>query len=236
VGSFNQTIRFDENDILSNTNQVEFSLTNRLLAKDKNGTVTDLLTWRLAYDRYFDPTFGGAITPGQRNVLQSELDLTGYGFLDGYRHSSPVVSSIRLQSRVGLEWRTDYDPVRHQIVNSSITADTRFRQWAFVATHTTLKTDPVLAPSANQLFARVVYGADTRRGFNYGFDVRYDFRTGIPQYMQGQVVYNTDCCGLSIQYRRLDLSGIRNETQFRVAFAISNIGTFGNLKRQERIF
>jgi len=39
-----------------------------------------------------------------------------------------------------------------------------------------------------------------------------------------------------VQYRRFGLAGTRNENQFRVAFAVSNIGTFGTLKRQERIF
>jgi LPS-assembly protein len=38
-----------------------------------------------------------------------------------------------------------------------------------------------------------------------------------------------------VQYRRFAF-GTRYENQFRVAFAISNIGTFGTLKRQERIF
>ena len=69
IDNFNHIIRFDETDLLTNTNQVEFSLTNRLLTKDKNGTVTDFLTWQVRYDRYFDPTFGGAVhrRPAQRD-------------------------------------------------------------------------------------------------------------------------------------------------------------------------
>ena len=50
-----------------------------------------------------------------------------------------------------------------------------------------------------------------------------------------QVTYNTDCCGFSVQFRRFALIG-RNDNQFRVAFALSNIGSFGTLKRQEKIF
>ncbi len=126
IDNFNRIIRFDETDVLSNTNQVEFSLNNRLLAKDKNGTVTDFINWQLLYDRYFDPTFGGAIIPGQRNVIQSSLDLTGYGFLDGVRRSSPIVSAFRVQqARVGIEWRTDYDPLFHRLANSSLSVDGR---------------------------------------------------------------------------------------------------------------
>jgi LPS-assembly protein len=57
----------------------------------------------------------------------------------------------------------------------------------------------------------------------------------ILQYSQAQITYNTDCCGFSVQYRRFSLIG-RNDNQFRVAYAISNIGTVGTLKRQEKIF
>jgi LPS-assembly protein len=235
IGNFGKVLRFDETDILTNTNQVEFSLTNRLLAKDKNGTVTDFLSWQVWYDRYFDPTFGGAVIPGRRDVMQSTIDLTGYAFLDGRRHSSPVVSALRVQSKVGVEWRADYDPIRHHIVNSSITMDGRIQQFFWSLGHNDLKADPVLAPSANQFRGAIGYGAANRRGWSYGFSAYYDYRKADLQYTQTQITYNTDCCGFSIQYRRFDL-GTRNENQFRVAFAVSNIGTFGTLKRQERIF
>ena len=236
IDNFAKIIHFDESDLLTNTNQLEFSLANRLLAKDKNGVVTDFLTWQLWYDRYFDPTFGGAIVPGQRNELQGSLDLTGYGFLDGRRRSSPVVSALRIQqSRVGLEWRSDYDPLRHQVVNSSLSVDGRIKQYHVSIGHSHLKTDPVLAPSANQLRGVISYGSDNRQGFSYGFSAYYDYIKGVMQYSQTQVTYNTDCCGFSVQYRRFNL-GVRDESQFRVSFAVANIGTFGTLKRQERIF
>jgi LPS-assembly protein len=236
IDNFNQIIRFDETDVLTNTNQVEFSLNNRLLAKDKNGTITDFINWQLLYDRYFDPTFGGAIIPGQRNVIQSSLDLTGYAFLDGLRRSSPIVSALRVQqSRVGIEWRTDYDPLFRRISNSGLSVDTRYKQYHVSVGQSHVNTDPAIAPSANQFRGVISYGADTRKGLSFGFSAYYDYLKGVMQYSQTQVTYNTDCCGLSVQYRRFNL-GTRDESQFRVSFAVSNIGTFGTLKRQENIF
>ena len=235
IDTFSRIVRFDGSDILSNTNQVEFSLVNRLLSKDKNGTVSDLLTWSVWYDRFFDPTFGGAIIPGQRNIVQTELDLTGYAYLDGVRRSSPIVSSLRLQSRIGMEWRADYDPLQHRLVNNTITADTRVGRFALFASETALRTKSVLAPSANQFWGRVAYGSQNRRNMSYGFDSRYDFRTGVMQYLQAQATYNTDCCGLSLQVFRWDFV-TRQDTGFRLSFAISNIGTVGNLRQQDRIF
>ncbi len=63
----------------------------------------------------------------------------------------------------------------------------------------------------------------------------YDYRKAILQFATTQVTYNTDCCGFSLQYRRFNF-GTRNDTQYRVAFTIANIGTFGTLKKQERLF
>ena len=73
------------------------------------------------------------------------------------------------------------------------------------------------------------------RGFSLGFQSVYDFRIGVMQFATTQVSWNSDCCGLSFQYRRFSF-GTRNENQWRVAFAVANIGSFGTLKRQERIY
>jgi LPS-assembly protein len=235
VRDFREIIRFDDTDILSNTNEVEFSLTNRLLRRNGAGGVEDVISWQLWYKRYFDPTFGDAIIPGQRNVLESSTALTGYAFLSGYRNQSPVVSVLRIQSRVGTEWRTDYDPVRHAFVNSTLSVDARFGEFFALISHSHLNTNPVLAPKANQLRGQFQWGNDNRRGFSYGFATGYDYLKGQLQYMQGQTTYNTDCCGFSVQYRRFNFNVI-SDNQFRVAFAIANIGSFGTLRRQERIF
>ena len=236
VNDFANTIRFDATDIVTNTNEVEFSLTNRLLAKDSNGTVTDVLSWELWYKRYFDPTFGGSVVAGARNVNQSQADLTGYAFLNGPRHQSPIVSVLRSQQRyVGLEWRADYDPVRQSFVNSGVTAFSHVQKLTLSLGHFDLKTDPVLAPTANQFRGLISWGNENRNGWSYGFQAFYDYRKGILQYSQTQVTYNTDCCGFSVQYRRFSIPG-RNENHFQASFAVSNIGSFGTLKRQEKIF
>ena len=236
INDFNNVIRFDDTDILSNTNEVEFSLTNRLLAKDSNGTVSEILSWQLWYKRYLDPTFGGAVIPGQRNVLMSTVDLTGIPFLDGPRNQSPVVSVLRYQSYLNLEWRTDYDPVQGGIIDNGVSVDRRVHQVFVSVGDYLLKSNALLTtPSSNQLRGQVTYGGDNRRGWNYGFSAFYDFRQGVLQFAQSQVTYNTDCCGLSVQYRRFDF-GTRNENQFRVAFQVSNIGSVGTLRKQDRIF
>jgi LPS-assembly protein len=236
IEDFNNVIRFDDTDILNNTNEVEYSLTNRLLAKDSNGNVSEILSWQLWYKRYLDPTFGGAVIPGQPNVLMSTVDITGIPFVDGARHQSPVVSVLRYQSNVNVEWRADYDPVQHGIIDSGINVDRRVKQLFVSLGDFLLTSNPLLgAPGSNQLRGQVTYGGDNRRGWNVGLSAFYDYRLGAMQFIQSQVTYNTDCCGFSVQYRRFNF-GTRDENQFRVAFAVSNIGSVGTLRKQDRIF
>ena len=52
----------------------------------------------------------------------------------------------------------------------------------------------------------------------------------------GQISYNSDCCGFSVEFRRVAF-GTLNDNQFKFAYTIANIGTFGNLmRRQETVF
>ncbi len=237
INNFDRIVLFDETELLSNTNELTFSLFNRLYAKRSNGNVEEVLTWQVSQSRYFDPTFGGAVAAGKRNVLLSTELLTGYTFLDQPRNYSPIVSVLRGQpdGRFGFEWRTDYDPLRSHIVNSTFSADSRFSQFFISAGHTQIRSSNVLQPQANQFRGLVGIGQENKRGWNTAFSAIYDYRRGTMQYATTQVTYNTDCCGFSVQYRRFGF-GTRNENQFRIAFAIANIGSFGTLKRQERIF
>jgi LPS-assembly protein len=51
-----------------------------------------------------------------------------------------------------------------------------------------------------------------------------------------QVSFNGACCGIAIEYRRLALGSVRSQNRFHIALIIANMGTFGNLRRQEKIF
>jgi LPS-assembly protein len=237
VQDFDRLVRFDETELLTNTRELEVSLINRLFARRKDGQVTEVLSWQLWQRRYFDPTFGGAVVEGRRNVVLSAAELTGYAFLDGPRRYSPVVSALRLSPApgFGVEWRADYDPLRGGFVNSGITGDARFSNYFLSLGHNQVHSTSLLAPAANQFRGMLGLGKPNQRGWGAAFSAVYDFRKATMQYATTQVTYNTDCCGLSFQYRRFGF-GTRNENQFRVAFAIANIGTFGTLKKQERLF
>jgi LPS-assembly protein len=233
---FNRFIRFDENDLQSNTNEVEIALANRFYAK-KGNTVREVFSWELAQKRYFDTTFGGALVSGQRNVFESTADLTGYAFLVGPRSTSPVVSTFRASPINGLafQWQTDYDPRVRAIVNSTMSVDYRWKKYVISGGNNEVHNSQLLTPYANQFRGRVGFGDTNHRGWNAAVDFIYDYRQRVLLYTTTQVTYNTDCCGLSFQYRRYNV-GIRDETLEYFSFSIANIGNFGNLKKQDRLF
>ncbi|MGA9628408.1 MAG: LPS assembly protein LptD, partial [Bryobacteraceae bacterium] len=237
IGSdFDRFIRYDETDLLSNTNELELSLTNRIYAK-RGDSVQEIFTWELLQKRYFDPTFGGALIPGVRNVFESTADLTGYAFLDNPRSTSPVVSLLRMSpiNGLGIQWQADYDPGKRAIVDSTLSVDYRWQKYFVSAGNNQVHNDPALAPNANQFQLRTGFGDASHRGWNAAVVTVYNYSQAVIQYSTAQVTYNTDCCGLSVEYHRYNI-GIVDRSEWRVAFSIANLGSFGTLRKQDRVF
>ena len=239
VNRFGRFLRFDEDETLTNTNEFEYSITQRLYRRAGESQAEELVTWRVAEKYYFDRTFGGALVPGQRNVFQALSSITGFAFADAPRRFSPLVSDVRVTpgGAYDAEFRLDYDPVRGKLTTLGTLLKVRpYREFFLTLAHFALQSNPVLEPKSNQIRALVGYGEINRRGWNVALGFSYDVRQQFLQNQLVQVSYNGACCGIAFEYRRLALGPVRTENQFRVALIIANIGTFGNLRRQERIF
>jgi LPS-assembly protein len=237
INEFQRIIHYDETDILSNTNQLTFYLNNRLYRKDAKGNVAEILTWRLAYARYYDPTFGGAVLPGVRNVVLATEELTPFAFLDGPRSYSPITSSLVLTPLplFSFEWRTDYDPLRRKFIDQFVGVTIRKGKYFASMGESAITTLPILVPQANQISFGGGYGSANRRGWNIGGTSTQDLLLSRTLFQNIQASYNTDCCGFSFQLRRTNF-GIRNDNQYLFSFSLANLGTFGSLQRQERVF
>lgn len=239
VNEFGRFIRFDEDDTLTNTNEFEYSITQRLYRRAGEGQANEMVSWRVAQKYYFDATFGGALVPGQRNVFQALDSLTAFAFADAPRHFSPLVSDVRVApgGPYDAEFRLDYDPVRGKLTTVGTLLKVKpYREFFVTLAHFALQSDAVLQPKSDQVRALVGYGEINRRGWNTVLGFSYDIRQKFLQNQLVQVSYNGACCGIAFEYRRIALGPVRTENQFRVALIIANIGTFGNLRRQEKLF
>ncbi len=165
-------------------------------------------------------------------------------FLTGQRHWSPIVSRLRVQTSANtdVQWQLDYDTVEGRINASTVLADYRIGEFFIGASQAFLRLPenlpgPGTAPSLfNQFRGLVGYGHPGKRGFSGGASVGYDQHLDYIQYGAIESTYNWDCCGFSFEYRRFALPGVRNENQYRFVFMLANIGSFGNLRRQERLY
>ncbi len=284
VHNFANIIRFDERDIIADSNSVEYGVVNRLYAKksksnpecflhpkylpsdtppaeaakklaadktlceDQAGSSREIVTWTIAQKYFFAPMFGGALVPNQRNVFDSTVDFSGIAFLTQPRNASPIISRLLVKpASTDFQWDLDYDPVFHQVNASTIFIGQRLSpKWYVLGSQTYLHVPGEVIPSTinellapditNQFRFEAIYGNLSSRGLSAAAAIAFDVKN---VYLQGATVqsnYNWDCCGITFEYARWALGTVRNENAYRFAFSLSNVGTFGNLKRLQRIY
>lgn len=251
VHNFADFIRFDSGSTLTNTNEVEYGVTQRLFLKEGDDQPQELLSWSVIQKHYFDPTFGGALVSCDRNapvgsadsctrnVFQALDSITPFAFALGPVNWSPIVSDFKITpgGLYDAEQILEYDPQLHKITTIGTLLKIKpYREFFATIAHFRLQANSVLQPLSNQVRALVGYGSETRPGFNFTTGISYDFANQALQNQLVQVSYNGNCCGIAVEYRRIALGQVRTENQFRIAFIVANIGTFGNLRHQEKIF
>lgn len=239
-------VRFDTTDILTNDNEVEWSLTNSIFSRKANGKDTqsrDLISWTLAQKYFFDPTFGGVATPGSETAIAPALSLTGFAFPLG-RRWSPIDSVLRVSPVNGwdAEFRTDVDPSGGGLLNAGITSRVESHTLDlaltdFFVSHTVALAGPVAPgtpltslPSFNLLDLMASHGNAIHTGLTEAFRIDYNTEQNIMEDFIGQASYNFGCFSVNAQYERFNLGSIRNENLLRLSITLGNIGTFGSLK------
>ncbi len=284
INNFADILRFDATDVLSNTNEIEYSLVNRIYARhlDPNAkdcdpqsmsTLTiggvpqvgavpwelppnpdaqvcasgprEVLSWEIGQKYFFDPTFGNALVAGERNVFTTTADFTGTAFLNSERRFAPIISRLRIETgpRTNTEWDLDYDLKAGRINSSMALVNYHYGPFtigggdAFLRVIDTLAgTTPTAPTNFHQFRVLLGYGQLNKPGLSAATSFGFDANLGSLQFAMVQTSYTWDCCGLSLEYRRFALGAVRNENQYRFTFTLANIGAFGNLKRQERLY
>jgi len=270
INNFRQILRFDDTDIVSNTNELEYGLTQRLFLRHVSphpctgeealgpdsmcgGGTRDWITWRVAQKYYFEPDFDHAITRGTPNPLEATLDFTGIDFLTEARHTTPVISRLRMRTTTAtdLEWDLDYDAKEGKITSSNMVAGYQHGLYRLqfgdsyvnvplgTTPLSTAKTPPG-SPNApnpfNQIHMTAVYGAANKLGASFGVNAAYDLVHQQLQYGAVQTQYNWNCCGLDFQYRRFSLGSIRDDTEYFYSVNFAGLSNVGDLAHRISIF
>jgi LPS-assembly protein len=218
--------------------------------------VKEVLRWEVEQKYFFEPNFGGALVPQQRNVLATTEELTGIAFLTEPRSLSPLISRLRVATgtHTDTEWDLDYDFQLSRINASTLLLNYNAGPFTFGAGDAFLQIPQTTPPSVTegkcgpaegttqitckfqQFRVGLGYGGLTRRGLSAAASFGIDAETGQLQFATAQTTYNWDCCGITLEYRRYEITNVRNENLYRFTFSLANIASFGNLRRQERLY
>ena len=244
IDEFRETILFDEKDVFSNSNEVEYVLNNRFFARrptsDGGWTTGEVLSLSVGQKVFFDPTFGGALVPGRRNVLFPANTLSAFAYLDGTRKVSPVTSRLRFTParRYTVDFRTDYDPEVQRLRASSVAGRVNLSRYFLGLTYYNTRNLPPNQFPSNQVRARL--GRSSPQGISAALSFVYNFTTRARRYTAGQLAYNWDCCGVAVHLRYVGLRQFNprldNESQVRFSFFLKNIGSFGTIRSREQLF
>jgi LPS-assembly protein len=249
-------MQFDTTDIASNDNEVGFSLTQRFYVKSPNPAhcaeedpycenhPREWASWQIAQRYYINPDFGGAVIPGQRNIFDSTLDLTGISFLTGSRPLSPVISRMRFEAvpNLRIEWDLDYDPKAGRLSADNVFAGYSRGLTTVGLGHSLLNAVDETGTSATLIQSQLInpyieIGKQNRGGFNFAANAGYDIVHGSLEYAGVLGAYNWNCCGISMGYRKFDLGPLRgDDVQYLYSFTFANFGSVGDVRRSTTIF
>ena len=272
VENFNKLIRFDYADTQTDTNELEYGITNRIYTRKYTEAVTDeaqkqlrdkpdiaektplsvqpyeIFTLTVRGKYFFDPYFGGALIPGQRNQIAPITALSFYTFGGVARKFSPVNvdATYRPRKTIFVNSRFDYSLQNEGLrdISATVGYDTKLLKFFQTFYYTRAVT---LIPSLRQYsdangkeagtlrgsqYSPSIFVGDRDNGFYGGTSLFFDFEnrraTGTTPLISSLFTlgYAFDCCAVTAQYYTFNV-GVRRENRFVFSFRLNGIGTFG---------
>ena len=274
IENFDKVIRFDFNDTETETNEIEYGITNRVYTRRYTEAVTDeaqrllreiskengdekdplsiqpyeVFTLTIRGKYFFDPYFGGALTPGKRNQIAPITSLSAFTFGGVPRRFSPlnIDATYRPRKTVFLNTRMDVgvqgDGLR--AVSATLGYDRpllKFFQTFYYTRAVSLI--PSLQKFSNKFgkeagtirgsqWSPSIFIGDRNKGFYGGTSLFFDFEN--TRQTEGSKLisslftlgYASDCCAVTTQFYTYDI-GVRRENRLVFSFRLNGIGSFG---------
>ena len=268
INNFDRIIRFDYVDAIADTNEIEFGIANRFFTRRSTENVSDAavemsrrenrqplssqpyeaLTITLRGKYFFDPFFGGALIPNQRNQFYPINTLSGFVYGGVPRRFSPANVDVRYRPRRDLfaDFRTDLDTHGGGVRSVSTTFGlSRALVQVYQSFYYTraIELDPSLARFADirgfepgtlrgSQWSPSVFLGNRERGLFGGASFFFDFQKR-PGRGDSSLISSTvtvghawDCCAVTAQFSSFNV-GLRKENRVVFAFRLNGIGSFG---------
>jgi LPS-assembly protein len=271
IDNFASIIRFDYVDAIADTNEIEYGISNRFytkrstesvskkaarVAREKNSPLAtqpyEALTITIRGKYFFDPYFGGALVPGQRNQFYPIDTFSGFSYGAVPRRFSPLNVDVRYRPTEHLvaDFRSDIDTHGGGLRAMSATFGlNRTLIQAFSSFYYTRAVQ--LVPSLSQFadangrepgtlrgsqWSPSFFLGNREKGLFGGLSLFFDFQkhpfAGSNRSLISSTTtigYTWKCCSITAQDFTFNV-GLRNENRFVFAFRLNGIGTFGTEK------
>ncbi len=248
IDEFDRTLRIDERDLIAETNELEYGITNRFFVRragpdGETPQAHEVLEVTLAQKYFFDPSFGGALEEGVRNQFFPINSMSGFSFGGTRRNVSPLNLKARYRPNqsvfadVRMNYDTKFNQLRDLIFGGGIARGifSVSQSWYYTRRIVLddLRNDPSSLPG-NQLDVSA-FGGSPGRGPYGGLTVVYDLRDRTIEGLErdrrlinltATAGWAWDCCSLQVQNIIFNV-GVRNENRILFAFTLKGIGTFG---------
>jgi LPS-assembly protein len=268
INDFDRIIRFDYVDAIADTNEIEFGVANRFFTRRSTENVSEVrlqdvpgrerpllssqpyeaLTVTIRGKYFFDPFFGGALVPGQRNQFYPINTLSGFVYGGVPRRFSPVNVDARYRPRRDLfvDVRSDLDTRGGGMRSLSTTFGiSRSLVQIFQSFYYTraIELVPSLARFADargleagtlrgSQWSPSVFLGNRERGLFGGASFFFDFQKR-PGRGDSSLISSTqklghswDCCAVTAQFSTFNV-GLRKENRVVFSFRLNGIGSFG---------
>jgi LPS-assembly protein len=235
VEDFNFIPQFDGIDYFLGTNQINYGIVQRFLAKRPGAggkpTSYEFLSWRVSQTYYVQ------IADGQNNF---DPNYSSSAFGPGFKpeHLSPLLSRFRLRPTPSLsvdqtlEYDVNYKQIRRSSVYTTLGGG-RFNVtggWSrSVRLSDKVEERTVVANSLRGAAGlKLLPNKLTLSG-----SADYDYVNKLFWNLQGRIRYEVQCCGFSAEVIKYNYNG-RDERQFRFSIELANVGSIGNFMGGER--
>jgi LPS-assembly protein len=237
IKDLDRIIRFDEQDAIADTNELEYGIVNRFYRNRKAGTTQqvkyEIFSLGLVQKYYFDPNFGGAFRTDRSNAFYPMDSITGFYQTSIPRRFSPISAILQLSPKNGMhtDLKADFDVNRMAWRNGSISAEWQQGRFSYSGGYAGVRALEPGIPDGNYIQGQITYGR-RERGVTTKISVDYNLQTHQLLNSNTQIIYRWDCCALGADFNHFDL-GLRRESRYSFSFSLKGLGSFGSMKRSD---
>jgi len=231
IDNFDRIVRLEGPDYtVGGVTRYNYGLSNRLYAKKE--TSREVLSATLSQNYYTEA----------KAAQYDQLVQSGFGTTSP-SHFGPMVLQVRgaPTDRIQGSFRTEFDSKTHSVRSLAGSGFFNVRDWLQTTAEWTQRryiptvlgfNNPAAATSYLNASANVRKPGN-RLGGSYSF--YYDLKRDEFLQQRYTAYYNSQCCGVAVEYQTYNLSGsfvsygVGQDRRFNLSFTLAGVGTFSNL-------